>query len=150
MKTNPKTEQQLNEENLAPDGEYYFKVARAQDEVSKSGNEMIHLGVAIYQGEKERWRVDDYLLEKLAWKLRSFCAATGLLARYESGQLAAADCLGVGGKCVLGVKEAEGDFPAKNVIKKYVVKKGVEAKAAAKPATQPEPAATSETDDIPF
>ena len=142
----------MNEENLAPEGEYYFKVSRAQDEVSKSGNEMIHLGVAIYQGERERWRVDDYLLEKLAWKLRSFCAATGLLARYESGQLAAADCLGVGGKCVLRIEEADGDFPAKNVVKKYVVKKGVEAKVATKPATQPEPADTNDVDtsDVPF
>ena len=41
MRFTPKTEEQIHEENLFPEGEYDFQCIEANDAVSKSGNEMI-------------------------------------------------------------------------------------------------------------
>lgn len=145
MNFEPKTEMELQSEALAPDGDYNFEVLEASDETSKkSGNPMIKVNLGLYFGEAIRWRTFDYLLPAMASKLRHFCDTTGLLAKYESGQLRAVDCVGRSGKCRVIVEEDKsGQYPDKNKVSDYVVRaaKPLEKQASAEPETP---------DDIPF
>lgn len=140
----PKSEDEIKETNLAPDGDYGFEVLAAEDAVSAKGNPMISTKIGIYYGDQIRWHVYDYLLAQMEAKLRHFCDTTGLLAKYESGNLCAADCVGRSGKCRIKVKPGDGKYPPKNVVGDYVVR-------AAKPLS---PAVTNpgppEDDDVPF
>lgn len=127
MKFQPKTEQELQAEMVMPAGEYDFEVAEATDTVSKrSGNDMLALKLKVYAPGGGFRLVTDYLLEKLAWKLRHFCEATGLIAKYENGTLMARDCEGRSGRAILQVdaerKSDDGTktYPPKNSVKDYV------------------------------
>ncbi len=145
MDINPKTEKEIQEMSLAPANEYDFDVLNAEDSLSKSGNQMIKITIGLYVAGKVKNRVFDYLLTAMEAKLRHFCDTTGLLSRYESGQLEAADCIGRSGRARISIDPEKGSYPAKNVVKDYVCR-------AAKPlgSTQrmePEPVDASE---IPF
>lgn len=141
----PKTEKELTE--LAPPGDYDFEVLKAEDAQSKNGNPMIRLKLGIYNGDAMRWHISDYLVAAMEAKLRHFSDTTGLLARYESGQLAAADCTGRAGRCRIVIKSDE-KYPDKNEIKDYIVRP---AKPLPGPKPQETPAtAPGETDDVPF
>lgn len=139
----PKTEEQLRVENLLKIGEYDFDVLSADDVTSKAGNPMIKVNLGIYEGDAIRARVFDYLLSAMEAKLRHFCDTTGLLTKYEDGSLSAVDCRGRAGRVKIGIEEAEGSFPTKNVVKDYVVRK-------AKPITPAPAAPRPEDDDVPF
>src|SRR5271154_4291917 len=99
----PKTEDEIAKENLIPDGVYPFEVINATQKTSKAGNPMIHLEHRVFV-EDRTFLLDDYLLEKIAYKLRHFCAQTGLLPMYQQGHFAAEDCLGKGGWVKIGTK----------------------------------------------
>lgn len=120
MDFKPKTEKEIEEEALFPAGEYDFDVLTAEDTVSKSsGNSMIHVKIGVYVGSQIR-RIDDYLLPSMSAKLRHFCDTTGLLAKYESGTLEAADCFGRAGRVKISVDPAKDQYPAKNAVKDYI------------------------------
>ncbi len=140
MKFVPKTEEAIVQEEkerlsalLLADGDYDFEIGAgaedAVDEVSKSNNDMIHVKLRVYTGQGEGWKfVDDYLLEAMPGKLRHACEATGLLEKYESGNLSADDFKGKCGKVKLTKQKgkAKGDgtldfYPDKNTVKDYVV-----------------------------
>jgi hypothetical protein len=122
MQFSPKTESQIREESLIPEGEYDFTVVKAEDKLSKAGNEMIQLDMDIFVGGTER-PMKDWLMEKMAFKLLHFCAATGLTAKYEAGTLAAQDCIGKSGKLNIVIKEGQGQYGKQNGVKDYVVAK---------------------------
>lgn len=141
----PKSESEIREANLAPDGDYDFEVLSADDTVSKKGNPMISIKIGIYDGDRVRWHVYDYLLSLMEAKLRHFCDTTGLLARYEAGTLCGQDCVGRGGRCRIHIKAGDGKYPAKNEVDDYVVRpaKPLAAAVPPKPNEPPE-------DDVPF
>lgn len=145
MTFTPKSEDEIKEEGLAPDGDYDFDVLEAENAKSKKGNPMIKVKLGVYHGESVRWHVYDYLLEAMSAKLRHFCDSTGLLAKYESGTLSADDCKGRSGKVRLVIdQDKEQKYPPKNSVKDYVVRK---AKPLGTKAPQaPEPP----DDDVPF
>lgn len=146
MTFTPKSENEIKEAGLAPDGDYDFNVLEAADCTSKKGNPMIKVKLGVYHGESVRWHVYDYLLGAMEAKLRHFCDSTGLLAKYESGSLCAEDCKGRSGKVRLIVdQDDEQKYPPKNTVKDYVVRK-------AKPLNKPNasPAKEPEDDDVPF
>lgn len=120
MKFQPKTENEIANENLIEPGEYDFEVVAAFDKVSKSGNDMIELKLRVF-AERERV-INDFLLEKIAYKLRHFAEATGLLDTYNSGDLIADDCVGKAGRVKIGIqKDKTGAYPDKNTVNDYVV-----------------------------
>ena len=135
MKFVPKTADELARDNLLPAGVYPFEVIEAVDTLSKVGNEMIKLKLMVFGPDGETPHVFDYLLEKLAYKLRHFAEFTGLLPQYEAGELTAIHCLNKQGYVKLAIEEQEG-FSPKNSVKDYVEKP----EGAATPA--PRPAAT--------
>jgi hypothetical protein len=126
MQFQPKAEDECKKEfKPIPKGEYAFEVLEAIDTISKEkpdgtgGNEMIQVTLAIWQGERVVCRVWDYLLPSMEAKLRHACDACGLLDRYQSGNLQAADFLGRTGRLKIKIKKETSDYPAKNEVEDY-------------------------------
>lgn len=144
VKITPKTDSQIAEENLWPAGDYDFEVTKAVEKVSKSGNPMIQVDLMCYNGEKRR-AVTDYIMEKMAFKLKHFLYGIGMTAAYEAGEFSAEQFQGRAGKVTLRQEQQEGYLP-KMVVKDYVVPKEGEAK----PAPKRTPVATEQDDSVPF
>jgi hypothetical protein len=141
-----KTEDQIREEMLMPEGEYGFEVISSQDAISKKGNPMIALELGVFNKDGGMRKVKDWLLASFAFKLRHFCDCVGLLPQYQSGSLCAEDCQGRTGTCKVAIKKAEGNYPPKNEIKDYVVRpaKPLEGKKESNATVKPE------EDNLPF
>lgn len=133
MRFSPKTADEIVADSLLPAGEYPFEVLAAQDKLSKAGNEMIELKLAVYSQDGDQTHVFDYLLEKIAYKLRHFAEAVGLLDKYEKGEFSAFDCEGKNGYCKLAIDSSNPNYPPKNTVRDYVVKEASTA-VSAKPA----------------
>lgn len=126
MKFAPKTEEELEVQTLLQPGNYQFHVADASNEKSKNGNEMIKLSLQLWDKDGSTHFVYDYLLEAMSFKLRHFCAVTGLMIKYESGMLDATDCIGKQGHVEIVIKEGKAKddgskYPSQNSVKDYKV-----------------------------
>jgi hypothetical protein len=149
MKVQPITEAEAIPPMLFKRGLYDFEILDAREKVSSKGNDMIELNLVVYDTEGKKRFLYDYLVssEGMAYKLRHFSAAVGLLPQYEKGELKAADMLGKVGRCQIGIqKDKFGQYPDKNIVSDYVA-----SKLGALPA--PPPATVSEEiedDEIPF
>lgn len=150
MQFQPKSEKDIQAQQLAPEGDYDFEVLRADDATSKKGNVMIALKIGLYSGEAIHWHVFDYLLGAMEAKLRHFADTTGLLAKYESGELAARDCVGRAGRCRIVIAQDKNQvFSDKNAVKDYIVRTAKP--LPGKPLPGNEAKAEAEIpDDIPF
>lgn len=146
MKFTPKTKEELS--NLLPDGTYPFQISGAQEKVSKSGNEMIELTVRVFKPDGEFVIMTDYIMEKVAYKLRHASEACGLLHEYESGILVDQNFIGKEGYLKLKTqKDPNGVYADKNVVSDYVVKKDGTAPVRVK---KEEKTAEINPDEIPF
>ena len=124
MQFTPKTEKELAENGLLPAGTYPFEVLNATDKTSGNGNEMIVLDLLIHCTDGSNRKVTDYLMEKVAFKLHSFCKSVGLMIKYQAGNFTAEDCLGKSGYLKLKIeagrpKDGGGEWPAKNAVNGY-------------------------------
>ncbi len=128
MRFQPKTEEEIQSMNLLEEGTYDFQVIDAIDTLSKANNEMIKLTLKIWDKNGLEKIMDDFLLEKMAFKLRHFSECTGLLEKYETGQMNSHDCIGKSGKLEIKIdkgKPIPNDpdgryFPDKNSVKDYI------------------------------
>jgi hypothetical protein len=129
MKFVPKTREELQQMNLLPDGVYTFEVIESVNTISKtSGNEMIKLTLKVWDHNGVERIITDYLIEAYLFKLLSFCEATNLLEKYNSGILLDTDCYGKIGKVYIVIKKGkpvpndpEGKmYPDSNSIKEYI------------------------------
>lgn len=144
MKFSPKTEDQIAAENLLPAGIYPFEITSAVEQVSKSGNEMIKLGIKVWDAEGSERFVYDYLLESMAYKLRHCAYACGLGDKYEAGLLNADDFEFKTGSLKLGVKkDKSGQYPDANQVNDYIVPENPAVSNGALPASV-------SSDEIPF
>lgn len=134
MKFNPMSEEEIARSGMFEPGIYPFEIIAASDELSKQGNEMIKLKLAVYGNDGNQLHVYDYLLEKLQFKLRHFAEATGLLADYERGALEAFSCEGKQGYLKLGVDKGGNGYPPKNTVLDYVMADKAAPAGATKPA----------------
>lgn len=155
MKTNPKTDEQLHDEAMLPEGEYDFSIDKAEDKVSKKGREagqtepdMIQLDLTVFSSKGDR-RVRDWIVSTMAWKLKHFCYAVGLGEAYERGDISADGLVGRCGKLLLKKGKANGDFAPRNEVKDYIVN-GAEKPAPMKVAPQVPAAAKADDIDPPF
>ena len=140
MRFEPKTADEIAADALLAAGTYPFEVLRAADKFSKAGNEIIELKLGVYDGG-DCVHVFDYLLEKLAYKLRNFAETTGQLDKYEKGELLAADCEGKTGFCKVIVDVQPGYSP-KNAVKDYLLAASDDKPVAAKPTNPARPTMT--------
>lgn len=127
MRFAPKTEQELQVMTLLEPGAYQFQVSTATNERSKSGNEMIKLTLNIWDKKGNAHFIYDYLLEAMATKLRHFCESTGLIDKYEIGEINPIDCMNRQGYVDLIIQEGKiknnGErYPNRNVVKDYIKK----------------------------
>lgn len=154
MRFDPKTEEELAAADLWPAGEYDFEVAEAEEQTSKSGNDMVKLTVHVFDAEGRRRTVFDYLVgtEKAQFKVRHFADAVGLIEQYNLGELLAEDIVGRTGRCKLNIKkDKSGQYPDQNAIADYLPPKKAAVRLGVKPApTRPAPTAADLDDDIPF
>lgn len=124
MRFNVKSDEELAVMNLVPDGQYQFEVIKAEDTQSKSGNDMIKLQLKVWDLEGREHTIFDYLLEAMPKKLKHFAKHLGLIAKYESGELLADDCVGKCGTLDLVIQEDKtGKYPPRNSVADYVEKK---------------------------
>ncbi len=126
MRINPKSNEELQSLGLIEPGVYSFEVMNALDTVSKSGNDMIKLQLKVWDKSGAERIIFDYLLDAMAFKLRHFAESTGLLDKYNHGELLAEDCVHRCGKVELAIekgspKQDGGMYPDKNTVKDYVV-----------------------------
>jgi len=148
MRFTAKTEEQIAQGNLIPDGTYNFRVEAAQNKFSKNGNEMIELQLTIWDHENKQRVLTDYLVEAIEYKLRHFCTATGLLSVYEANELNDVQCVGKTGNVEIGRKKGKDDDRYWNVVKDYVAPSQDGASGPNEPI--PPKAAVPFNDDIPF
>jgi len=149
MKITPMTEREVAELGLLTPGLYDFEIVRAKDGHSKKGAEMITLGVKCFHPDGNlivsSWLVNQ---EGFAQRnIRRFAAATGLLEKYEAGELTSEDCVGRTGKCTVKIREA--DRGPENSIADF--KPAEESDASERPETTVvSPKVPIEDDDLPF
>lgn len=130
MQFQAKTEEELKAELLMPEGEYDFEVIEASDAVSKKGNDMIKATLKVFTPDGGFRLVTDYLMAKMAFKLRHFCETTGMMDRYDAGDLQARHCEGRTGRVLIQVDpERKSEDGSKTYAPKNSV--GDYAKAAA-------------------
>ena len=145
MRVTPKSDAEIEaeQEKFKPlKGIFDFEVLEASDEISKKGNDMIKLKLCVYRPSGGEQHTFDYLLDAMAFKVKHFCEATGLLDRYEAGDLNASDCAGKSGRLELRLeKDDKGND--KSVVKDYN-KKMIEHSSVAPKI------ATDLNDEIPF
>ncbi len=136
MKFTPMSEKEIQALTVMPDGVYPFDVTDAKDCVSKAGNEQIKITLAVYDNANHKHVLYDYLLNgALPHKIRHFCEHTGLLSRYDAGELTAADCYQKSGWVKIGTESGKpnpngGEYPARNVVRDYCEKPSTSAGSA--------------------
>ena len=127
MNLNPMTEEQIQLLNLIPAGNYSFLVIDAQDTTSKkTKKEMIKLKLKIWDlAGKERILYDNFVdHEAFQYKIRHFAELAGILDQYDSGNIMANSCIGKQGIAkVIIQKSTDSNYPDKNAVADYVVKK---------------------------
>jgi len=122
MRFTPKTENEIQFENLLEPGIYNFSVVKAEDAISKAGNEMIKLNLKVWDKNGHERFVFDYLLEALAYKIKHFCDAVGLADKYQNGAFNASDCLDKSGNVKVDIqKDKTGLYHDKNIVVDYLV-----------------------------
>lgn len=136
MKYQPKTEEEVNNFSLCPEGVFPFEVVHAEEKLSQKGNEMIQLKLKVFDDEGNQHIVYDFLMEAVAFKLKHFCDAVGLAELYKSGELTDIECEGKTGKVEIGHRPDQKDKEKmRHGVKDYIVD---------------ESANMIEDDDIPF
>ncbi len=149
MQFQPKSEKEIQEAMLWPKGEYDFEVVKAEPakggpQSKAPGTPSIKLTLRLFNEDGGSRMQNAILHPAMEAQLRHFCEETGIIDKYDAGTLEAQDCEGLDGKLQLKVKDAEGNYPAKNEVQDFGVK-AKKAKAAA-PVVVP----TQNNDDVPF
>ncbi len=115
MQFKPVSEKELKQASLLPPGIYDCEVVEATNSVSTSGNDMIVLKLKVFDNNGGSRFVRDFLLEKMAYKLRHAAVAFKLSDEYEKGELIASDFVGKTAKCKIRIN---GEY---NNVQDYVV-----------------------------
>lgn len=122
MRFDPVPENELV--NLIAPGEYDAEVAEAESFTSKNGNDGIKLKVRVFLADSQRV-IFDYLMSTpdSMFKVHNFCAAAGILEKYESGELRPVDCQDRAVMVKVGIEKGKDGYADKNKISSYVVAK---------------------------
>lgn len=126
---------------LLPDGMYPFVVKEYEQKISKSGNEMLQVRLAIMDKDGSQRNLTDYLVatDQMMFKLKHFCETIGFEKEYEKGNFEPSKCIGRSGKALIGIQKGSakqdgtGSYPDKNSIKDYVKSEEKKSKVAIDP-----------------
>lgn len=128
MKFAPKKESELSTFTLIPAGIYDCEVMEAEDKISTAGNEMIKVKLGVFDAQGKKHVIFDYLMEKIAYKLRHAAYAFGQGDAYDKGTLEAIDLQGQAAKVKIKIDPAKDGYDAKNVVVDYIVPDKVDEK----------------------
>ena len=154
MRFTPLTEEELQTASLVPDGIYSYEVIKSEDALSKAGNEYIKFTLKVWDNEgREHLIFTNLALVKL---LKHFCDMNGMQDDYKSGLVIAENCLHKsGGHVMIGIEGEKpnpngGFYPAKNIVKDYIV--APQGSMSHPASMKPLPVMKNEfhDDDIPF
>lgn len=153
MQFKPKTQADIDAENLCTEGDFPFTVLEAVEKTDKKGRGFFAVKLNVHGDEERDYHIYDNLSPAwMAHKLLHFCEGVGLYPQYCEGNLSAADLVGREGHCSVSMEDAQNGYPAKNIVEDYLVKDRKEAMAENKARVTGEIApAQSEVDqDVPF
>lgn len=141
MKFQPKSEKEIAEAGLWPNGEYAFEILEAEEAADKNGNDMFKLRVKVFKEDGGSQNIFDYVSGAwMEFKLRHLAEACGVLDDYEKGEIEAYQLVGKTGKCKINVsKDKTGQYPDRNGIADYIVDSGL-----------PKAPTQQDDDEIPF
>lgn len=152
FKFTPYTRKQINDMNLAPEGEYDFEIVKSIKKLSKtSHNPMIELGIRVLDQNGKGYLVMDYLLtaEAHAHKLFTACMCMNLEKKYTSGELEDIDFEGKVGRVKIGIQaDKTGEYKDRNFVK-YYIEPSTKVSASASVSIRSEEEVALD-DDIPF
>lgn len=128
---NPKTDEEINaiqNQALLPDGVYSFFVKGIEEQVSKTGNQMLKLRLLVIGHDKSERYINDFLLitDKMIFKLKHFCETIGFEKEYLAGMFDLRQCINRSGRARIGIQkgsakeDGSGYYPDKNAVKDYV------------------------------
>ena len=122
MQFEPKTDKEISELGLWPAGEYNFTIAKAEEWISQSsGKESIKLTMNVVSSDAKSRVVFDYITPKFASKWKHCAKVCGLMAKYDTGSIDAADFEGKSGVLKLDIQEGTPQFPnSKNSVVDYI------------------------------
>jgi hypothetical protein len=122
----PKTEEQLAEEALMPEGIYDFEVIDTDDRPSKKGNSMFTLKLCVFDDDGRQRFIYDYMAMGNTFgerKLRHAARSCGLLDCYNSANMVPSDFMGASGKALIKRQDGTTEYPSpKNVVSDYIDK----------------------------
>jgi hypothetical protein len=99
-------------------GTYEF-YAEVVDDISKAGREMITVILNITE-HGTKYQVRDYFGEWNTDRMKQFCLATKRLDVLSTRELKAAMIDGAKGRCVVGIKQAVGQYGETNYVQSYL------------------------------
>lgn len=162
MRFTPKTDREIAEERVWPEGEYSFEVTQAAEYTSKAGNDMIKVMMKVFKPDGTLTLLTDYLFESMPHKLKHFFDTTGMEDLYNSGEIQADsagiynDLTGATGMVKLRIQKSD-DYPDRNQVKDYVKQDISKSAVAVKKTTlkqqntqMQKPFDDIESDEIPF
>jgi len=127
MKFTPKKEEELKKSNLLEKGVYDFEILKAEDTISKAGNEMIKLLLKVFAKDGSSILVNDYLLESVEFKIKHCCEAIGASEKYATGDMVADDFISGTGQMMIKIDKGKlkddgsGDYyPDRNSVADYL------------------------------
>lgn len=96
-----------------------FEVLRATEKTSKAGDPYINLMLKVRDCEGSVGTI--FAMLNTAWKIKNFCETTGLLEKFNLGEITPQDCEKRRGKGTLGIERST-EHGDKNIITAYTKK----------------------------
>lgn len=146
MKYNPISEEEINaQRGMLKEGPANFEVIKANDKISKAGNEMIELLLKVWDSDGKEGGIFDYLVSNAQWKIKHFYESIGDSALYTGGEIKSSNLIGSSGKAIIAIqKDLTGKHPDRPKIKDYLKSNGISNEEANKIFNN------ENEDDIPF
>ena len=128
------TEEEVENRNVLPDGDYKFLIndiisKKTKGGLDKEGNEkpirdMVEIDISImYNGQQRNIKDWIVFMREMDWKFRHLADTTGLISLYESRQLDCVHLKNKGGTLKLGSKDMimqDGTSKKINYVKDYI------------------------------
>lgn len=93
---------------------------------TKKGDRKVMVVVEATDSKGQKGTVFEHLTMNAAWKVNVICQACDLPYLFESDATCLDkldDLVGAVGECIIGISEADGQWPEKTIISKYIVPK---------------------------
>jgi hypothetical protein len=123
MKHTPLSDDEIAKSGLMQAGIYDFEVADAEEKTSAKGNDMLEIKLNVYEHDGSIRPMRDWILPQMAKKFKHFHNATGMMDKYESGNLSPSDVIGKKGKLMIKTEpyiNKDGIKVESNKIEDYV------------------------------